>query len=646
MNCHFPKLFSPLRVGPAVLKNRIETGPMSIVELDAKGGLTDQAIAFYENLAAGGAAVVTLGESIIASANGMTHAQQLRFDNPAVPYSLQRAADAVHAHDALISIEISHGGCMADPAYNNGAQAMGPSAFVDQWGDAIREMTPEDMEQAADAFADAVELCRDCAFDLVMIHCGHGWLLSQFLSPAYNKRTDQYGGCLENRARFPLLVLDRVRQRVGRTIALEMRISGCEFIEGGISLEDVVAFCRLCEDKVDLINLSAGAPWTRRMAISVFEERGVNAEFSAAVKRAVTRIPVSSVGGYTDPALMERFLEEGRCDAFVLGRSILADPELPTKARTGREAEIHQCLRCFVCNNAQYVDRGRVLCCSINPMAGREAALRTLPPPRHRRKVVVAGGGPGGMTAALTAARRGHQVVLYEKSGALGGWLKGEAHIPFKRDMWRYIQSLSAELAREPGAKVLLNRPVTRELLEAEGPDTVICAIGSEPLRPPIPGLSLPHVMPAEAMYAPQPPAGKRVVVIGGGLVGCETALHLAWTGRQVTVVELRDRAAADAPLDYRRFLMEQLEPRVELACGWTVEEVAPEGVRAVDAREERRLFPGDTVVVAAGFRARSGEVEALRSPEYDLVVIGDCRRPRRVYHAVREGFDAALFLR
>ena len=187
---HFPRLFQPLQVGPVMMKNRIETGPMSIVETDPKGGLTEHAMAFYEHLAAGGAAVVTLGESIIASDNGMTHPQMLRFDNPAIPHTLQRVADAIHAHGALVNIELSHGGCMADPAYNNGVQAMGPSAFVDEWGDEIREMTLADMEQVADAFADAAEICRDCGFDMVMIHCGHGWLLSQCLTPACNLRTD------------------------------------------------------------------------------------------------------------------------------------------------------------------------------------------------------------------------------------------------------------------------------------------------------------------------------------------------------------------------------------------------------------------------------------------------------------------------
>lgn len=642
--CKYPRLFSPLKVGPVIMKNRIETGPMSIVELDSKGGLTEQALAYYESLAAGGAAVVTLGESIIANDNGMTHAQQLRFDNPAVPFSLQRAADAIHAHGALISIELSHGGCMADPAYNEGAQAMGPSGFVDEWGDEIREMTLAEMETVAAAFADAAEICRDCGFDMVMLHFGHGWLLSQFLSPLYNKRGDEFGGSIENRARFPLMVADRVRDRVRKSIAIDARISGSEFLEGGLEIGDVVAFCKMLEDRVDLINLSAGAPWTTRMAISVFEERGVNSEFSAAVKQAVTKVPVTSVGGYTDPELMERFLEESRCDGFVLGRSILADPMLPAKARTGREREIHQCLRCFVCNDAQYISRGRVLRCAINPYAGREFTMK-LTPPSEKRRVIVAGGGPGGMAAALQAKRRGHDVTLFEKSGTLGGLLRLEQYLPFKQDLWRYAQTLAyeLELAR---VDLRLGTTLTKKILDREQPDLVICAIGSRPLIPPIQGIDGPNVIHAVDIYEPGVEIGARVVIIGGGLVGCETGLHLAMTGHDVTIIEMRPDVAMDATHDHRRFMMPLLEEKLRLARSLTVTEICFDGVRARGKNGEAYVFAADQVILAAGLEARAVEVELLRSPAYDFAVIGDCRRARNVFAAVREGFDSATFTR
>lgn len=643
---NFPLLFSPLKAGPVTLKNRIQTGPMSIVEMDAKQGLTDQAIAFYESLAAGGAAVVTIGESIIRTKNGKTHSQQLMLGDPASGHYLQKVSDAIHAHGALADIEISHGGAMADPAYNGGAQSYGPSGFVDEWGDEIREMTREDMDDVAEAFAEAVCRVRDCGFDLAMIHCGHGWLLGQFLSPKYNRRTDGYGGSMENRARYPLEVLRRIRERVGSSIALDMRISGDEFIEGGSTIEDCVYFCSQAQEYVDLMNISAGAPWTRRMAISVFEERGINSEFSAAVKKAVTKCPVTSVGGYTDPALMERFLQEGRCDGFILGRSIVADPMLPEKARTGRTDEIRQCMRCYECNQAQYHDPGRVLRCTLNPQAGREWQLRCAPPAAPRRKVVVAGGGPGGMEAALTAYRSGHDVVLFEATGELGGALKTERHMPFKMDMYNVARTLECEL-RKTGVDIRLNTPATPENVAAEAPDLVIAAVGSQPLVPPIPGIDGANCILGTEIFGPEVRLGKKIVVVGGGLVGCETALYLAMEGHEVTVVEMREDVAADATADYRRFLMPHLEEKVTLSCGLTVQEITPEGVYARDSEGGVRFFPADTVVHALGRRADTAQADALRSPDWDFTAIGDCnRRARKVYHAIREGHDAGRFVR
>ena len=642
MSKEYPLLFSPLKVGTAVMKNRIQTGPMSIVELDPKGGYTEACFAFYESLAAGGSAVVTLGESIVGTPNGMTHSQQINFENPAVPYYLQRMADLVHARGALVDIEISHGGSVADPAYNHGVQSMGPSAFTDQWGDHIREMTRKDMDEVVEAFCRAAEICRDCGFDLVMIHVGHGWLLHQFLSPKWNHRTDEYGGSRENRARFPLEVIRAVRERVGKSINLDMRISGDEFMEGGSTIEDCVYFCEQAQEYVDLINVSAGVPWGKRMAISVFEDRGINSEFSLAVKKAVTKCPVSSVGGYTDPALMERYLEEGRCDSFILGRSILADPELPDKARTGRTREIHQCLRCYICNEAQYHDRGRLLRCSINPMAGREREFKAGVPAAPKKKIIVAGGGPGGLEAAATAAKRGHQVILCEKKEVLGGWLREEQALSFKQDMVHYVDTLEYE-CRKNGVEIRTGTAVTREYLEAEGADYVICAIGSEPSVPAIPGRELPLASCAVDRLGDLSGLGQRVVIIGGGAVGCEAGLQLAMDGRDVSILEMREDVFLDATADYRRFFLPHLEEKVKLFCSMAVKEITGDGVYALDSRGEERFFPADSVLLATGLKSRNPE--PLYSDAYELIVIGDAKKPRKVYHAVREGFDAAVYL-
>lgn len=640
----FPTLFSPMKVGPVIMRNRIETGPMSMTELDAKEGLTDQTIAFYENLAKGGAAVVTIGESIIRTTNGKTHNQMLMLGRDEVDNSLVRVADAIHAHGALANIEISHGGCMADPAYNGGAQSMGPVGFVDEWGDEILGMDEAMMDDVAEAFAEAVEKVRDCGFDMAQIHCGHGWLLHQFLSPYYNTRTDGYGGSIENRAKFPVMVIDRVRARVGRTIALDMRISGCEFIEGGLDIGDVAAFCKLVEDKVDMINVSAGAPWSKRMAISIFEERGINAVYSKAVKKLVTKIPVTSVGGYTDPALMERYLKEGKADGFILGRSILADPALPNKARTGNADKIHQCLRCYICNEALYHKPGRVLRCSINPTAGRELEAKFYRPVVQPKKVVVAGGGPGGMVAAITAAERGHEVVLYEKKPYLGGALDFARHIPFKVDLDGYAKTLAREVA-DSKVKVHLETELTPELARKENADLIIAAIGADPLIPPVKGLGSKNVVLGTAMFDEGVEIGLNVAIIGGGLVGCESGLHLANEGYNVTIIEMREDVAIDATPDHRRFMLPLLEEKVRLAVGMRVTEVTEEGVRAVDSEGGETLYKADTVILAAGLKARTDEAQSLRDCAPNYRAIGDCLKARKVYDAVRDGYDAAYYL-
>lgn len=640
----FKKLFSPLKVGTVTMKNRIQTGPMSIVELDPKGGYTDECFAFYESLAAGGAAVVTLGESIVGTNNGMTHDQQINFDNPAVPYYLQKMADIVHARGALIDIELSHGGGMSDPAYNNGVQSMGPSAMTDEWGDNIREMTREDMDEVKEKFCRAAEICRDCGFDMVMLHFGHGWLLHQFLSPKWNRRTDEYGGSRENRARYPLEVLRAVRERVGKTINLDMRISGSEFIEGGSDIDDCVYFCEHAQEYVDIMNISAGMPWGIRMAISQFEERGINSEFSAAVKKVVTKCPVSSVGGYTDPYLMERFLEEGRCDSFVLGRSILADPQLPDKARTGRVKEIHQCLRCYICNQAQYHSCGRLLRCAINPYAGREALFRAGVPAVEPKKIIVVGGGPGGMEAAITARKRGHRVILCEKSSELGGWLRMEKHLWFKKDMVNYVDTLAYECELN-GVEVRMNTAVTKEYLEAEKPDYVIAAMGSEPFAPPIPGKDGPNVCFAVDCFNDSVILGDKIAIIGGGSIGCEVGLQLGSMGKDVSIIEMRSDVFVDATADYRRFILPHIEKNTKICCDLTVAEIKPNGVMAKDKDGKEVFFPADNVLMAAGLKPKAAEAEALRSDGYELIIIGDARKPGKVYDAVRQGFDAATYL-
>jgi 2,4-dienoyl-CoA reductase-like NADH-dependent reductase (Old Yellow Enzyme family)/thioredoxin reductase len=651
---YFPHLFSPLKVGNVYWKNRIQTGPMSMTELGPDETLGAENIAFYESLARGGAAVVTIGESIIRSNNGKTHTQQIIIGEKTLP-SLTCAADVIHAHGAVANIEISHGGIMADPLYNKGNRLMGPVGLFDDYAGEVIGMDEAMMNDVADAFGEAALDVKRCGFDMAMIHAGHGWLLSQFLSPLYNTRKDEYGGSAENRNRFPLMVLKRVRDRVGRSFTLDMRVSGSEFLEGGAEIEDCVAFCAEAQNYVDIINVSAGAPWTKRMVPSVFEERGVNAVFAAAVKQAVD-IPVTTVGGFADPAHMERVIAEGGADGIVLGRGIVADPQLPNKARRGKSDFIHKCIRCFVCNEALYSTRN--LRCSINPAAGRELmangnsvsnpGFAANPAANSARagKILVAGGGPGGMTAAITAARRGFDVVLYEKSDTLGGALKIDAHIPFKNDITEYCASLVAELA-DAGVVVRRGEALTPEIAKAQNADAVIAALGARPLIPSIPGIDGENVVLAENVFTQEISPTSRILVIGGGLVGAEIGLCFAKKGHVVTIVEMRDGIAVDATPDYRRFLLAEIEneDNMEMKTETRCVAVTKGGVMCRTNDGEETEYGADIVILAAGYTALTDEAEALRGSAPEFRAIGDCVKAGRICAAVRAGYDAGLFI-
>jgi 2,4-dienoyl-CoA reductase-like NADH-dependent reductase (Old Yellow Enzyme family)/NADH dehydrogenase FAD-containing subunit len=653
MKSDCPNLLSPLKVGRTVWRNRIQTGPMSMTELGPGESLSDANIAFYERLARGGAAVVTIGESIVPSDNGKTHAQQLMLGNPEIYASLVRVVDAIHAHGALADIEISHGGYMADPIYNDGRNLMGPVALRDDYAGEVFGMDEKMLEDVAEAFASSVETVKKLGFDMAMIHAGHGWLLSQFLSPLYNTRTDGYGGSRENRNRFPLMVLERVRDRVGPYYTLDMRVSGSEFLEGGAEIEDCVSFCREAQRYVDVINVSAGAPWTKRMAPSIFDERGINSVFAAAVRKAVD-IPVTTVGGFADPGGMEKIIAGGVADGIILGRGIVAEPDFPRKLIEGRAGSIHKCIRCYVCNESLYTTRN--LRCSINPAAGAELNEKYAGPSAGSKRILIAGAGPGGMTAAITAARRGHRVTLFEKGAAVGGALNSEACIPFKRDMIDFRDTLAFELG-EAGVDVRLNAALTPEIAASENPDAVFAAIGAAPIVPRIEGAEGANVMTADGFLCLQRMKGEgagasgaprgNVVIVGGGLVGTELALHLAMEGGKVAVLEMKGEIAADAAPDYRRFLLEKIEEQGDL---FTIKTDVT-CVRINEGSVICKPVSGDVlteldaalVILAVGYASRSEEAEALRLCAPVFRRIGDCNKVARVYEAVRDGYFAGM---
>ncbi len=645
-NPKYPHLLQPLKVGRVTFKHRIMSSPTSQAQLSEEGYLTAENIAYYRMRALGGASLVTIGDCIVDLATGRSHPMQVAVDDEGSVASLTMCADAIHAGGALAAVQIDHGGELCEPGFlAEGEEPMGPSDFVDEYGDHIRAMTVADMERIADCYAEAADRVKRCGFDMVQIHCGHGWLLHQFISPLSNKRTDEFGGSFENRMRFPLMVIDRVRKAVGAAFPIEARISASELLPEGYDIETGVEIAKALDGKVDMIHVSAGTQKVPYSAVlmhpPIFSPDAPFAQYAKAIKAAV-KTPVVLVGAVHDVDLMERMVAEGYCDAVALGRGLVADPYLPNKVVRGQEALITPCLRCLDCEGS--LKDTRTLRCAVNPFAGRELMEMNLKPAAEKRRVLVAGGGPGGAMAAITAAARGHEVILCEKKDHLGGALEFADSVDFKVRLKKLRESQERKL-HYYGVDVRLSTPVTPELVAEIDPDVFIIAIGAKPLVLPIPGMDADTVTFGADYSAMQRLEGNKIVIAGGGLIGCETALHLAHDGKEVTLVEMLPEVAKDCNFMHRMALLPELEKCVDIRCGLRVTKFEKNCVYAVDAQGEEVAFPCDAVVAAMGLSPRSDEVDALRGLVAETVVIGDCAKSGRILHATRAGWEAAVNL-
>ena len=453
--------------------------------------------------------------------------------------------------------------------------------------------------------------------------------------------TPELIGCLENRCRLAREVLDAVRAAVGPRFPIEFRFSGSELFEGGYDLEEGVRIAQALESRIDLLHVSAGT-YQRGFGNthpSMFKEHGCNVYLAAEIKKHVS-VPVATLGGLNDPAQMEEIIASGKADVVYMARALLADPELPRKVTENRQEEIVRCLRCFTCMAERAATSTRR--CTVNPLIGRELDGVEVQPAPVKKKVLVAGGGPGGLYAAYTAARRGHQVILCEKEPELGGILKSEQAIPFKREMYQLTASYET-LARKAGVEIRLNTTVTPEYAEQEGADALIIAVGSTPLIPPIPGLKGENVVVVNNYYREKEKVTDQVVVFGGGLAGCECAVHLGMEGKQVHLVEMRDQLAPDANVRHRPLLLAEIDKYVTVHTGCKGLEVRPDGVLCEDREGRQVLIPGTTVICALGQRSCTDQVNALRDAAPFVRVIGDAARVSTITNAVYWGYHAAL---
>ena len=641
----FPHLFEPVTIGNTVFRNRIFGSPTGPSNLSSHQYPTQETCAYYERKALGGAASVCVGDCSVDPIHGRTASSRIRLGEKGAFSSMSKLADAISRHGAVASVELQHGGSHSYGSVEDGNTVYGPVEYTDENGCRVLPMTEEIIEMTINKFAEAAVWCRRAGFGMVTIHGGHGWLISQFVSPISNTRTDRWGGSIENRCRLPIAICDAVRKAVGPGFPIELRISGSECHPGGYDIDEGIEIAKQLDGHADIIHVSAGSHevWDVFTVThpSMFLEDGANVRYAAEIKKHIKRSYVATVGALSDPALMEEIIASGKADIVEVARGLIADPDLPLKASTGREDDINKCMRCLACFS-NLMAKSQFIC-AINPIIGHEYESKFDIPAAKKKKVLIAGGGIGGMQAALTAAERGHEVILCEKSDRLGGALKCEDSVPFKKHLAEYLE-LQAKRVHKAAIDVRLNTPVTPELAESFNPDVIIAALGARPIVPNIKGINKANVFSAEEIYNAPAKAGKHVVILGGGLVGAELAIHLANLGRNVAIVEMLPE------LNNGGNILQGLSIGIELRrLGIKVHlntkalEINNKGVVGTcEDADGQKLFEADTVICAVGQKPLREEADALRFCAPEFHQIGDCLTPRNITEATKAAYNVS----
>jgi 2,4-dienoyl-CoA reductase-like NADH-dependent reductase (Old Yellow Enzyme family)/thioredoxin reductase len=621
------------------------SAPIGATDITADCCPGERTRAFYELRAQGGAAAVTMSELVVHPETDGSHMLHLNLKTVGSLSGFAWVADSIKRHGAIPSVELSHSGqyggtYMADKDKKGNLTQYGPSDGVRHDGKKVTALSEAQIEDIVKRYGETAELAKRAGFEMIMVHGGHTWLINQFLSPYFNHRTDRYGGSFENRVRLAREILLSVRMAVGPGFPVEFRMSGSEMFEGGYDLDEGVRIAKAVEEFVDLIHVSAGSYQFGFFNThpSMFSPHGVNVGLAEEIKKHV-QVPVATIGALNDPAKMEEIIASGKADVVEMGRALLADPFLPNKVAVGRDDEIVRCLRCFTCMAERPVTQTRR--CAVNPHIGREIEGTVLQPTAWPKKVLVAGAGVAGLKAAITAARRGNKVVLCEKSVAVGGILKCEQGIDFKREMYRLAQTLEAQ-ALAAGVEIRLGTEVTEAYVEDEKTDFLIIAVGSTPIVPNIPGIDRDNVVIVNNYYLEKEKVGKRVVVLGGGLAGCECAVHLAQEGKEVQLIEMQETLAPDVNIRHKPILMQMMEP-VMVHTRTTGSRITDDGVVCQDMDGNECLIECDSVICAVGQRANRDVVEGLLDAAPVVREIGDCIKPSNITHAVYQGYHAGM---
>ena len=629
----YPNVLSPIRVGKFVFKNRLVVAPSAFATFDSAHPVpTSESMKLFSDRAKTGAGHVTVtGFSVVPE-------YEKRWDL-SVKQTKDRLAtmvESIHYYGAKASMEFVSA-FFGDYGVSDGAPGI--------YGIVAREIPVDEMMRYRDRYVECAMILKKIGFDGLFLHFGHGMPMAQFLSPLTNKRTDDYGGSFENRIRFPLDMLASIRQAVGDDMFIEARISGSEYQPGGIDLDEGIRIGEALSPYLDVLQVSAGLhtpDWMTHTHPTGFRGRLPNVHLARAFKESGRiKCMIETLGAIRDLHDAEEIITSGTADLTAICRSLIADPEMISKCIEGRIEDVVPCIQCMRCHDSGIY--GQHLQCSVNPKTGMELWIGGMEEPVKKTvKVAVIGGGPAGMMAALTASERGHDVTLYEASGSLGGLMRYAEHVSFKYPHARYIRYMADKICKS-SVTVKLNMRATPEMIKAEGYDAVISAVGSAPVVPSIPGVE--HAVTAIQAHGAEDKLGDNIVIIGGGQVGIELALHLDMTGKKTTVLEMQREAAPDATTTQRDELIAELRNSGVNVLNFAKCTAIEPGKVFFDHDGVAKSIEADSIVIAAGMKPNTAESDSFMGITEFYRSIGDCNSPRILEWAIKEAYYAAMNL-